>query len=489
LEPSRYPLPPKMKAQSFQGQNNNYNFQGQFDTEPEGDLFPMYKRLRFTFDIVSSGNQTWTFRAFDRGTGVERATFRNIAPPMQYNPGNWQSAKHVIGSGHLVLVQVGNWVYCYDLAEKKERWSRNLLGEGTTLQANQIWDQGEGDVSINYIDGTRQPVGGVTLLQPGYAAIITRDGLEVVEPNTRKTLWIRRNTTQNTRIQGDSRYIIVTELSETSPRTLQSMRLIRAVDGMTVDGFKDPTNILKAAKSYKFYGRTVLLHEEVGDKKVLRLMDLADGTDVWKREYDSKAVAIKSHRPDWCGMVKPNGEVDLLAVSTGKPAVKFALDPKYGAAHLAGAVEAQLFGDADRFYLTLDRAPNANSINMRNNLRYNYSLKSLLVNGPMYAFDQATGKTQWYVDGVLDNQWLIMERFGDLPVIIAAAPNLDRNGNIQNNYKVAVIEKDQGAVRFNSPVMNQGQYFQSLNVDLKNGEINLQTYNLRLKISPADTPK
>lgn len=485
LEPSRYPLPPKMKAQEIRGQNN-FNYGGQFDADPIGDLFPMYKRLRFTFDIVSSGNQSWTFRAFDRGTGVERATFRNINPPMQYNPGNWQSAKHVQGSGHLVLAQVGNWVYCYDLAEKKERWSKNLLGEGVALQANQIWDQGDGNVSVNYIDGTKQPIGGVTLIHPGYAALITRDGLEVVEPMTRKPLWIRRNITADTRIYGDSRYILVVEMPSNA---LQSMRLVRAVDGMTVDGFKDPTNALKAAKSYKIYGRTALLHEEAGDKKIIRLLDLATGGDVWRRDYDSKAIAIKSHNPDWCGMVKATGEVDILSIVNGRPIVKFALDPKYGAGHLAGCTEAQLFSDTDRFYLTLDRPPNANAINMRRNMMYNYSVKSALVNGPLYAFEQATGKNLWYVDGVLENQWLITERFNDLPVLVAAAPGFDRNGNMMNNYKAVVIEKDQGAVRFNGNVMNQGQYFQSLTVDLKNGEINLQTYNVRLKISPADTPK
>ena len=148
-----------------------------------------------------------------------------------------------------------------------------------------------------------------------------------------------------------------------------------------------------------------------------------------------------------------------------------------------------IFADTDRFFLTLDRPPAPNAVAMRRNLQYNYTLKSVLVNGPMYCFDQSTGNRLWYVDGVLDNQWLIVERFSDLPVLVAAAPGVDKNGNQQNNYKVVVIEKDQGAVRFNQPFTNNGQYFQTLNVDLKNGEINLHRYDTRLKISPADPAK
>jgi len=487
LEPSRYPLPPRMKATQVNGQNN-FAYGAQFEAEVVGDLFPMYKRLRYSFDIVSSGNQSWTLRGFDRAGGVERLIFRNINPPMQWNPGNWQSAKHVQGAGHLMLVQVGNWVYCFDLAEKKERWTKNLLGEGVNLPGNQIFDPGNGEVYVNYQDGTRQVIGGVTLIQPGYAAVITRDGLEVVEPMTRKTLWVRRNVSDRTRIYGDSRYILMVELDANST-TPASMKLVRAVDGMTVDGYKDPTNALKAAKSYKMYGRTALLSEETGDKKILRLLDLATGADVWKREYDAKSITIKSHRPEWCGFVKSNGEVDILATSTGQPVAKFALDPKYGAGHLTGATEAQLFADSDRFYVTLDRPALGQAQAIRRNLQYNYSLKTVMVNGPMYAFEQSSGNRLWFVDGVFENQWLMQERFGDLPVLIAAAPSFDRNGNQSNQYKVVVVEKDQGAVRFNSAFPNVNQYFQSMTVDLKNGEINLHRYDARLKISPADPVK
>src|SRR5262249_22046659 len=122
LEPSRYPMPSRVKAEQREPSSNAANAGAQFEIEPGGDLFPMYKRYRFTIDQYISGGNGWTVRAFDRATGTERARFGGLAQPQMYNPGNMPFSKFVQGSGQLLLVQLGSWVYCFDLAEKKERW-------------------------------------------------------------------------------------------------------------------------------------------------------------------------------------------------------------------------------------------------------------------------------------------------------------------------------------------------------------------------------
>lgn len=483
LEPSRYPLPPKMKAEAI-FQQNNVNMGINFEVEPEGDLFPMYRRLRFSIDMVSSGNNSWTLRGYDRSTGLEKCNFKELPAPMQYNTGNWQLARHIQASGHLLLVQIGNWIYCFDLAEKKERWRKNLLGDNVNLQSqNPVFDNGDGDVYIQYIDSSKQRIGRIAAIQPGYAAVLTRDGLEVVEPVSRKQLWTRRNVDVNSHIYGDARYITIVEVG--ADKKPISTRLLRAVDGLTVDGSQDAGRTLAAAKSYKIFGRDVLLHETVGDKHVLRLYDISTGKDVWRKEYDAKAIPLKSMNPEWTGYVKATGEVEILNVATGKPASNFKLDAKYGEAHLKGCTEVQLLADSDRFYVILDRVHAPNAVAMRRNMQYNYSMRSLIVNGPIYAFERTTGKRLWYNEDALENQWLILERFADLPVIIAAAPSTDKNGN-QTSYKAVVIEKDQGAIRLNKGLPYNGNFFQSLTVDLKNGEINLHRFDVKVKISPAE---
>ena len=65
LEPSRYPMPTRVKAEQREPSPNG-GFGAQFEIEPSGDLFPLYRRYRFTIDQVVSGNGTWTVRVFDR---------------------------------------------------------------------------------------------------------------------------------------------------------------------------------------------------------------------------------------------------------------------------------------------------------------------------------------------------------------------------------------------------------------------------------------
>jgi len=483
LEPARYPLPTKVEAKEVPGRSGNQVMS--CEVEPEGELFPMYRRVRFAMDMVSNNGNSWTLRGYDRATGLERFTFQGLHPPLpQYNPWNAQSAKYVQASGHLLLVQIGQWVYCLDLSEKggKRLWEKNLLGEGSAATANSITDTGaDGEVVVNFTDNTRITIGRVSVIQPGYVGLLTRDGLEVVEPVSRRQLWNRRNIAERTHIYGDAGYIL---LVETGPdRRPVSTKLLRAVDGMPADGAPDAGKVLAAATSYRVYGRNVLLSEGKGDRPhVLRMYDTLTGKDLWRKEYDAKAIPVRAIDPEWTGFVKPTGDVEILVARTGKPAGTFRLDEKYLAEHLKGCAEAQLFDDPERFFLTLDRG-GAGGRNRRVVYGGN-TVRTHAVNGPMYAFDRATGKRLWFKDDLLENQSLVMERFADIPVIAAAAQLPEKNG--ATLYRVVVIEKESGAVRFNKGITTNFGFFNSLTVDAKNGEVSLNRGDTRISIKGAE---
>jgi outer membrane protein assembly factor BamB len=491
LEPSRYPLPTRVKAEQAPpspAANNN----GQFEVEPGGDLYPMYKRYRFTMDQYSSQNGTWTLKAFDRTTGAEKARFGGFTPPQIYNPGSFPFSKYVQGSGQLVLVQLGTWVYCLDLAEKKERWQKNLLGDPTpgVVVNPQIQNPGpDGEVTIKYAEGFYLTFGRAAVLQPGYCALLTRDGIEVVEPQTRRVLWTRRNVPERTQLYGDARYLVVVETD--AAKKPVSVKLLRATDGMVVDGSPDSGRVLAGARTFHLHGHTALLGEGTGDQpRTLRLYDLATGKDVWKKTYDPKAVPIKSMTGEWAGYVRPNGEAEVIEVATGKVAATLRIDEKNIETDLKPARDAQVFADADRFYLFLDRDP---ALPATNNTRrvpmYNNTLRTVAVNGPLYAFDRATGRRLWtYGNGLLENQMLILEQFAELPVIIAAGP-VQRVDNNQQLYQVVIIEKARGKLIFEKPVPNNGNFFHNLNVNLKNGTIDLNRFDIRIEIKPDDAPK
>ena len=148
-----------------------------------------------------------------------------------------------------------------------------------------------------------------------------------------------------------------------------------------------------------------------------------------------------------------------------------------------------MLADADRFYLILDRDPAAGSTNGTRPVPVynNQMLRSQKVNGPIYAFDRGTSKRLWVYADVLENQWLVLEQFADMPVLIASAPVMKENN--QYVHAVAVIEKERGRLVFDKPVLYNGNFFQNLTVDQKNGTISMNRYDTRIYITPDEVKK
>lgn len=498
LEPSRYPMPSRVKAVDVRDNNNNV-YGGQFEIEPPADLFPMFRRLRFVLD-TSSGN--WMLKAFDRSTNSEKLRFPPMQAPNLYaNNGQIPYSKFVQGTGHTMLVQLGMWVYCYDLSDKKELWSRNLLGDNAPVAQPGVNPNPpvevtpEGECLIRYTDGTYMWLGRSMVLQPGYVCLLTRDGLECVEPLTRRVLWTRKSVGERTQILGDARYIVLIESDSARPTPkVVSTKLIRAIDGMVVENSPDSGPLLKEATAYKLFGRHALLSSGGGDKpRVLRFHDMATGKDVWKKEYDAKAVTIASPlNSGWTGFVTPDGKAEVFAVTTGETITTLQIDPKNVEAQMKGCVGATILADADRYFLFLDRDPNAASTNNTRPVPlYNaYMIRSQKVNGPVYCFDRGSGKRLWTYADVFENQWLILEQFADMPVLIASAPMyMNPQANGQPQHVNVVIEKERGKLLLDKTMQYDGNFFQNLTVDARNGMISLNRYGMRIVISPDDAAK
>ena len=77
----------------------------------------------------------------------------------------------------------------------------------------------------------------------GYAALLTRDGLEVVEPLTRRVLWTRRDITERTQLYGDARYIVLVE-TDSQPPAGRGASCSARWTGMVVEGSGDSGRVL-----------------------------------------------------------------------------------------------------------------------------------------------------------------------------------------------------------------------------------------------------
>ncbi|HYH68833.1 MAG TPA: hypothetical protein VD866_29340, partial [Urbifossiella sp.] len=452
LEPTRYPLPTRVRVEdkSVGGAGGG---QGRMSSEvlPAGDFLPEFHKVRFALETDPQTGM-WQLRGYDRASDVARFQFNDIA---QFNIGQPASSGRAFHAGGRVLVaQVGPNVYGYDLSKKGNTaaWKLSLTGDlPTNVGYQQINARNADEIELVYQDGTKVTIRttGVAV-RPEYVCVLTREGLECFDPADRnRRFWTRRYVPERTHVFGDDQYVVLVEM--TPGRQPAGVRVLRAGDGATVPGAPDSAAVLAAAKSYKVFGRTALLHEvDADDNQVLRLLDLTTGKNVWKRDYDDKAVAVKAHDIPLCGMVRGTGEVDLLDPHTGRPVGTFKLDADRLADHVGKSKGAQLFADATRFYLVLDRDRNAGGggpINRFGGYGGLLQLRSTPVDGPMYCFIRATGERAWYADHHFENQTLILDRFADLPVLVAGQTTMRPAGG-QYEFRAVVVEKERGLLRF-----------------------------------------
>jgi outer membrane protein assembly factor BamB len=432
--------------------------------------------------LSPNGDGSWALIVTDRTTGEKRCEFTGLSG-VQGNVGFQQGApsyRLAQANGHLLMVNAGQWAYCFDLAEKRELWRYNLLGTAV-LQTNnppRPEQDKDGDLLFHYEDGWTLRLGRSSVLQPTYACLVTRDGLVALDPANGQKLWMRTNVTSKVQVFGDARHIFLIDGADS--------KALRAVDGTPVEGVKYFASVFASRDRVAVLDRYVLL--STSDKgRTLRLYDPLSGADVWTKEFPTAGtVLLKTLDPETTGVLAPDGKFEVLQTRTGKTLFKGAVDADRIDDHMKTASGTMavtspiLLADADRYYLFLNRNPDAG----RGPVVYGYSMiRSMPVNGVTYAFDKATGRRLWF-HPVLKNQMVLLERFDELPCIVAAAQVMDDETK-QYQYRVVVLDKQLGLLRYNKGHSQNG-FFMSVTSDPKTRAIEFFRYDLRLRIVPDD---
>ena len=496
LEPARVVSLSKYKVENTPG-NNGQNRPNSMEVVPDGDLLPFFKRYRLSLEN-DPNTGLHVFKVTDRVTAEERVKFTGFQQMQLYNNnGQPQTASNVRiaqASGHLLLLHIGQFVYCYDLSQEKgkELWKQNLLGVEIlppgVLQMDPVPNT-DGDTIFRSTDGWTFRLGKSAVLQSSYACVLTRDGLIVVDPRTGTKLWSRANVAGRASVYGDARYIYLVEASSTGTTS----RVLRASDGAAVEGIKEFGSLMGGANRLAVFGRQILLSEP-GTKETprkIRLYDIVDGKDVWSKEYPADSVVLKSHDPELTGIVTPAGAIEVLSSRTGKVLLVGKVDPDKMEDHLnvkgkTALKDPLLMADSERFYVFLNKVDNGQ--NNQNNYWGGQSfVKMTGVNGACYAFDRTTSKRLWYTDGQFNRQQICVERFADMPCIVASNPAYtDPDGKVINNgmftHQVLAVDKRTGLLRLYKNNPSQNGPFQSLTYDAKTGSFEFWNYSLRVKI-------
>jgi outer membrane protein assembly factor BamB len=484
LEPIRLNWPTKLKATETNTVNQPQQFSPTFTIEPDGELLPFFQRHRM-FIEMNPNQQNWKLNVVDRLTGETRFTSNPMLPAQWLNYGyqTTQSTKISFVRGHLLILSINHEVYAYDLADKKLIWKFDLFGKNrpSNIYPNQVTPDPDGGIRLYYVDGWTQKVGSLGVIESSYICLITRDGLVAINPADGKVLWTKSNVSARVQLAGDENFIYIYE--QNNDGSPCPTRVVRALDGVTVDGIPDSSSLFANPRKLKVSGRNVLVFEENGNQKTFRMVDILTGKDLWKRDLDPKAIVLRSEESSLFGYVLSNGEVAIFDTRDGKEIFKSRLDEKRLGEHLDKVNEAVLLGDRDRFYIALNRPSENNNGNVNQGVVN--PIRSLRINGALYCFDRKNGKRLWYTDEQFENQMIVLEQFEDLPVLLGAVTYYNNN-NFGGTYgsRLIAIEKTTGKAKYRKDFNQNNQQFQQITTDPKTGSIELKRYDVKIRFEP-----
>jgi hypothetical protein len=156
-----------------------------------------------------------------------------------------------------------------------------------------------------------------------------------------------------------------------------------------------------------------------------------------------------------------------------------------------------LLQDSQRYYLALNQPVDSNVVAggvIHNN--FNNGLRCAVVNGWFLAFEKADGKAMfdkeertwkkgdlaWHSYKPITNQMIILEQFQNLPIILFSARYNEMmrafGGSAWKTYSQSIDKETGLMIHDRGPQPGNGQpYYQSFNIDMKAGTINMVGFN------------
>jgi hypothetical protein len=174
----------------------------------------------------------------------------------------------------------------------------------------------------------------------------------------------------------------------------------------------------------------------------------------------------------------------VVEAATGKEVLAAQMDPQ----HLSGIQQIRLVRDAANFYVLTSGAADPRLQQFGGvlpNLLPGTGMRSIPVNGMVYAFDRARGQIAWRAEA--PSQMLLLEQFADLPFLVFTsryvAPNKFVNGQPTQVVAVRVIDKRTGKMLYDQSMSQNTQQFHTLTRDDATEAVELVAYNVKVRLT------
>jgi outer membrane protein assembly factor BamB len=493
LEQPRSPWSGRYKGQDLTGQPMAMS--QSFTFEPQGDLLPFFHRYRLVVDQNASGG--WQFKVVDRTAPGKEPRWKmtglqaNSLSPYSGFPSGVNTPRFAYARGHLLVLCLNHTVYALDLADNRKLWERDLLGKSAaaaTGPAQQhVTGDPDGSLWLMSQDGTRKRIGQVGVVEASYVCLQTREGLEALDPIRGTTLWKKTDVPSQCHIFGDGEFVYLVDVGSDG-NSFGKTYAVRASDGVSVPVPDFSALFAPSKRVGRPLDRHLVLFEDVNGGKALRLYDVQAGKDDWHQQFPAGSVLLRGEDPTLIGAIEPSGRVQVFDLKARKLRFEARITEKEHLDLIPKLQDAHLYLDREKYYIALNRAqePGFNSTANVGN-----GLQAERLGGPLYAFDRDSNELAWWRDDMA-NQWLVLEQFSDLPLLLLAAQynRLNPQGNLERNgVWVTAIDKRTGKLVYDNDKLspNNGQFI-TVSAEPQTGVIELGRYDLRVKFTPDTAP-
>lgn len=310
----------------------------------------------------------------------------------------------------------------------------------------------------------------LTLCTPELIGYRGRRVLTITDAATGQWRWEVRDLPNDARVQATNDFISITSASRW-PKGL----LLRARDGQSVAQVMQHPEYFPSAKMSLGSDLLVVSRADGNLIAVERWNPLAQQT-VWRETFPSTNWFSWLDARTLATLDK-EGKLSTLDVDTHESQSLGTINP----ADLSGPNQRRyLVADHDRLFLIV-------SGNQSNNI-YGDELATVPVNGTIFAFDRRAGGELWQQK--VDNQGLILNHFNASPVLLFSTRRFEQRGRIHVQVqKLLMLDKKTGRKQFEDEFTNQFSGYRGLNLNLAERQIELLTYNDRLKLIGSEPSK
>src|SRR5262249_1738802 len=229
-------------------------------------------------------------------------------------------------------------------------------------------------------------------------------------------------------------------------------------------------------------GRNLLAADvDVRGVIALRIYDILAGKDLFKHTFPQGTILMQSEDPRLAGVIEPGGVVKGIDVTTQKEVLNAKLqDPKHAP---TDPRSIHLLADPDYLFGAVNGKLDRNLVgpgDVGPNYRLGQGLRSVPVNGYVYAFERSTGKTRWFDE--VHNQHLVITQFEEMPCLFFTARYQKWTGmgafrNLVNVTTAWAVAKHNGKMWWMpdnaDKSVDQNLYFYGLTMDHRTGKVEL----------------